>query len=273
VAAVSAGTAAPARGADTWRLSAARDHAPVEDARIGRALRELRRRKHLRQVDVAEIARVSQGTISLIERGHLGRLSVASVRLVFRAVEAGFEGNVIWRGGALDRLLDERHAALVGATIDILRRLGWTVAVEVTYSIYGERGSIDILAGHPDRRVALVVEVKSELTSMEAMGRKLDEKERLVRTRLCEERCGWKPVATGRIVVLPDSDTARRKVVRNRSFLQVLLPVRGNEVRAWLRVPVGDLAGLLFVADTNGRRPSGRPPGLNRVRRLVGRAS
>jgi transcriptional regulator with XRE-family HTH domain len=242
----------------------------VDDARIGRALHELRRRKHLRQIDVAEKAHVSQGTISLIERGHLGRLSVATIRLVFGAVDAGFQGNVSWRGGALDRLLDERHAGLVGVTIEILRRLGWTMAVEVTYSVYGERGSIDILAVHPGLRIALVVEVKSELTSIEAMGRKLDEKERLVRTQLCMERFGWKPVAIGRIVVLPDTNTARRNVERNGALLHALLPARGNAVRSWLRTPSGPLTGFLFVADTNGRRATVRPPGPKRVRRPFG---
>lgn len=251
-------------------MNAAPDHVVVDDAQIGRALRELRRRKHLRQIDVAEKAHVSQGTISLIERGHLGRLSVATIRLVFGAVDAGFQANVSWRGGALDRLLDERHAALVAATIEILRRLGWTIAVEVTYSIYGERGSIDILAVHPGLRIALVVEVKSELTSIEAMGRKLDEKERLVRTQLCMERFGWKPVVTGRIVVLPHSDAARRNVERNGSLLHALLPARGNDVRSWLRAPSGPLAGILFVADTNGCRAKGRPPGPKRVRRPIG---
>jgi transcriptional regulator with XRE-family HTH domain len=248
-------------------LSAARDHALVNDARIGRALRELPRRKHLRQVDVAARAHVSQGTISLIERGHLGRLSLATIGLVFGAVDAGFEGVVIWRGGGLDRLLDARHAALVAATIDILRRFGWTVAVEVTYSVYGERGSIDIMAIHTGVRIGLVVEVKSELTSIEEMGRKLDEKEQLVRSRLCLERFGCTPDAIGRIVVLPDSGAARRRVEANRSLLQALLPARGNDVRSWLRAPAGSLAGTLFVADTNGRRGKHRAPGPNRVRR------
>ena len=42
---------------------------------------------------------------------------------------------VSWRGGALDRLLDERHAALVGVTSrDDLRATGWQVELEVTFN-------------------------------------------------------------------------------------------------------------------------------------------
>jgi transcriptional regulator with XRE-family HTH domain len=238
----------------------------VDDARIGRSLRELRRRKGLRQVDVAQRADVSQGTVSLVERGHISRLSLATLRKVFAVVEAGFESTVIWRGGALERLLDQRHSALVAATIPLLRRLDWTVAVEVTYSVYGERGSIDILAVSAALRIALVIEVKTELTSVEQLGRKLDEKVRLVRTSLCRERFGWRPRVVGRLVILPATDTARRAVERNESVLQALFPARGSEVRSWLRNPGGDLSGPVFVADTNRRSVTGRPPARIRVR-------
>ena len=182
-------------------------------------------------------------------------------------MEAGFESNVIWRGGGLDRLLDERHVGLVSATLTMLRRLGWEVAVEVTYSVYGERGSIDILAFNAALRIALVIEVKTELTSVEQLGRKLHEKVRLVRTRLCLERFGWKPVALGRLVILPATDTARRNVAQNDAVLETLFPARGRDVRSWLRKPVGDIAGLLFVASTNGRSVTARLPEPTRVRK------
>src|SRR2546426_9859049 len=109
----------------------------------------------LRQIDVAVRAAVSQGTVSLIERGHIATLSIATARNVFAAVDAGFEGAVIWRGGGFDHLLDERHARLVGAAVNRLRAAGWEMSVEATYSVYGERGSIDVLAGHKSTRTIL----------------------------------------------------------------------------------------------------------------------
>jgi transcriptional regulator with XRE-family HTH domain len=190
----------------------------MDDARIGRALRALRRRRGLRQIDVAKRAGVSQATVSTAENGHIRTLSLGTVRRLFEAVDAGFEGLVLWRGGAIDRLLDERHAVLVGASVARLSRLGWRVIVEASYSIYGERGSIDVLAGHDATRSVFVAEVKSELVSVEEVGRKTDEKLRLARRNLGRERFGWTPVAAARVLVLPDSDTARRSVPATHPF-------------------------------------------------------
>jgi transcriptional regulator with XRE-family HTH domain len=239
----------------------------VDDARIGRALRQLRRRRGLRQVDVAAQAGVSQATVSIAEHGHIRTLSMATVRRLFAAVDAGFEGLVLWRGGAIDRLLDERHAHLVGTSVARLSALGWRVVVEATYSVYGERGSIDVLAGHDLTRSLLVEEVKSELTSVEAVGRKTDEKLRLARRMLCRERFGWTPVAAARVLVLPGTDAARRSVARHAAVLDAAFPARGREVTRWLRRPGGELSGILFVSDINGRDVSGARGGNQRVRR------
>jgi hypothetical protein len=57
----------------------------------------------------------------------------------------------------------------------------------VSYSVYGERGSIDLLAWHPAIRTLLVIEVKTEVSSVEAMLRKHDEKVRLA-PRVAAER-------------------------------------------------------------------------------------
>lgn len=122
----------------------------VDDLRVGRLLRALRRRRGMRQFDVAASAHLSQQTVSLIQRGHLATLSIRAVRAVFAAVDARFDASVSWRGGQIDRLLDERHAILVGMTASELAQPGWEVLqVEVTFSEFGERGSIDILGVRP----------------------------------------------------------------------------------------------------------------------------
>jgi transcriptional regulator with XRE-family HTH domain len=239
----------------------------MDDAKVGRALRQLRRRRGFRQIDVAVRAGVSQATVSVAEHGHIRTLPVATVRRLFEAVDAGFEGLVLWRGGGIDRLLDERHAQLVGATIARVSTLGWSVVVEATYSIYGERGSIDVLAGDDATHSLVVAEVKSELFSIEELVRKTDEKVRVARRTLCRERFGWAPIATARVVVLPDTDAARRSVVRHGAVLDAAFPVRGRDVSKWLRRPVGDLSGILFVADIAGRDANGPRGGPRRVRR------
>ena len=176
----------------------------------------------------------------------MGRLPMATIRRIFAAVDAGFEGTVQWRGAGLDRLLDVRHAALVAASVRRLGRLGWETRVETTYSIYGERGSIDVMGALVQMRAVLVEEVKSELASLEETIRKLDEKVRLVRERIAEREFGWRPEIVGRVLVLPDSTTSRRRVITLDPVLRVAFPDRGSSVRAWLRMPSGDLSGFSF---------------------------
>lgn len=173
---------------------------------------------------------------------------------------------ILWRGPALERLLDARHAALVDASATRLRRWGWQVIPEVTYSIFGERGSIDLLGNREDHRAVVVEEVKSELTRAEETLRKLDEKVRLTAERIARERLGWTPAVVGRILVLPDADRARREIREHAAVFDVSLPARGAEVRAWLRDPSGPMAGILFVADIDRNGRNVARPGAQRVR-------
>lgn len=221
----------------------------MDDARIGRSLRALRQRRGLRQSEVAIAAGVAQSTVSDVERGRLAGLPIATIRRIFAAVDAGFEGTVQWRGAGLDRLLDARHAALVSASVRRLGDLGWETRVETTYSIYGERGSIDVLAALVSVRAVLVEEVKSELASLEETIRKLDEKVRLVQERIAEMQFGWRPEFVGRLLVLPESTTARGRVAALDPVLRVAFPERGSDVRRWLLRPTGTLSGILFLPD------------------------
>ena len=226
----------------------------------------LRQRRGLRQSEVAAAAGVSQSTISAIEGGRLSSLPVATVRRVFAAVDAGFEGTVLWRGAGLDRLLDAWHAALVGASVHRLGGLGWETHVEASYSIYGERGSIDVLAGLARVRAVLVEEVKSELADLQETIRKLDEKVRLVRKEIAMDRFGWQPELVGRLLVLPDSTAARQRVAALDAVLRIAFPDRGAAVRHWLREPSGALSGVLFQrVIAPGDRKSDRR-GVQRVR-------
>jgi transcriptional regulator with XRE-family HTH domain len=239
---------------------------PMDDVRVGRILRALRRRRGWTQKELGRRANVSQQAISLIERGHGARLSGQTVRQVFAALDARWEPTVSWRGGDLDRLVDAEHARLVG---EISRRLvgaGWEVAVEVTYSDFGDRGSVDVLGARRDEFAMVVVEVKSELTVIEATLRKLDEKVRIVQGSLGRQRFGFRPRSVGRLVVLPSTNVARRRVAGSSDVLDVALPDRAGRVREWLRAPVGTLAGIQFVSDTNPGSDKHVAGGSKRVR-------
>lgn len=70
--------------------------------------------------------------------------------------------------------MDEAHAQLVELVVAVLRATGWEVAVEVSFSISGERGAIDILAYHRATGIVLVVEVKSVVPDSQALLHGLD---------------------------------------------------------------------------------------------------
>ena len=237
----------------------------MNDQQAGRLLRLLRQSRGWRQVDSATAAGISQSTHSQAELGHLDRLTLGTIRRAFAACGASIEIDVRGRGGEFDRLLDAKHAELVQAVGKYLAEHGWTCWFEVTYSHFGERGSIDVLAVRGD--AVLVVEVKSELTSVEATLRKLDEKARLA-AKIVFERTGRRPLVAGRLLVLPDASTPRRQVARLRVVFDAALPARGLATREWLKRPSGPFAGVLFLSPA--RAVGGGKPAVTlrqRVRR------
>jgi hypothetical protein len=143
-----------------------------------------------------------------------------------------------------------------------LERRGWTVLPEVTFSEWGERGSIDILAWHAGSRTLLVVEVKTELASIEELLRRHDAKVRLA-PRIAEGRFGTRPARTARLLVVADTSTNRRRLERTDAVLRAAYPDRGGRVRAWLRDPRGTMAGVQFLTGATGRATRSR----SRVRR------
>lgn len=249
----------------------------MHDKAIGRAVRVIRVRLGMRQEDLARLAGCSQSEISRIELGELAGITLGRARRIAAALDATLTSEIRWRGGELDRLLDEDHAALVGVVARLLGRHAWQVETEVTFSIYGERGSIDLLAWHAPSRTLVVIEVKTEIASIEEMERRLDAKVRLA-PRIWAERGGERPRAVGRLLVVADGSTNRRRVARHDAILGARYPMRGSAVRAWLRAPTTALSGLLFLAargggasfcrrvrrrpavsDRSGRSPAGTP--------------
>lgn len=239
------------------------DHG-VQDIQLGAAIRALRRRRLGRQADLAAAAGVSQSLVSAVERGHLDGVAIGTLRSVIGSLDARVELQVRWRGGALDRLLDERHASLVGRVIDILQAAGWAIRVEASYAHFGERGSVDVPAFHQSTGTLLVVEVKSELTSIETTLRKLDEKVRLARIPASEH--GWHAERTARLIVLPATTAARRAVMRHGRVLDVALPIRGVVLRSWLNRPSSSVSGILFLADNTQAPGKHRRIAPHRVR-------
>jgi hypothetical protein len=195
------------------------------------------------------------GTIANVEMGRIGTMQVSTLRMVLAPFGLTYESYVRGLGADEDRVLDQRHATLMGASASWLATTGWEVLPEVSYSEFGERGSIDLLAWHPASASLLVIEVKTELASVEATLRKLDEKVRLAPT--IARRLGWRPTSFSRLVILSDDRTQRRRVLTYASVLDRAYPTRTRQIRAWCRMPAGQIAGLMFQAD----------PALGRQRR------
>ena len=165
---------------------------------------------------------------------------------MFATLDASFDPLVRWRGGEVDRLLDARHAAVVGRTVARLSRLNWQVMVEVTFNHFGERGSIDVLAQDARTGVVLVVEAKSELASIEETIRRLDAKARLA-VDIADDRFGRRPTRIGVLLVVAASTANRSRVRRADAVLRSAFPHRGRSVGSWLRRPSGPLRGIVFI--------------------------
>jgi transcriptional regulator with XRE-family HTH domain len=236
----------------------------VDRIAFGRGIRALRLRRRLRQRDLGGKAGVSRGVIARIEQGHADKVTVETLERVAAALGARVSCRITWNGEGLDRLLDQDHAAIVERVVKILSALDWLVATEVSFNVYGERGSIDILAFHAAVRVVLVVEVKSVVPDVQATLVTLDRKERLA-AQIASER-GWSAIAVARLLVIRDDRTSRRRIEKHAATFGNAFPDRVGEIRRQLRKPdvQRPLRGLWFLsmesqAVTGQRVRRGRP--------------
>ena len=223
----------------------------MDDQRIGAALRAIRTRKGWRQVDLAGRAKVSRWIVLRIEQGRLASVPVGKLRAVAAALDARVDTVVRWHGGDLPRLLGARHSRLHEGMARFFGELPeWIVEPEVSFSIYGERGIIDVLAWHPTRRILLVIELKTEIVDVNEMLGTLDRKRRLA-TDIARDR-GWLPAAVATWLVIAPGRSNRRALVDHATVLRAKLPVDGRTMRAWLRSPEGPVDAMSFMPSVRG---------------------
>ncbi len=231
---------------------------------LPRAVRHLRRRRGWRQRDLADASGVSRQVISRIERGQeLGRNSLRTVSRLADALDASVDVTLRWHGEELDRLIDSGHAQLVQETVALFASLGWLTRVEVSFSHYGDRGRVDVLAWHAHEHVMVVVEVKSAVGDVgETLGR-LDVKARL--GSVLAASVGWdSPRVVLPALVIGDARSARRLVAAHDALF-ARYSLRGRQAWAWLRSPFGAApTGLLWFANV----PNARGAGVTRHARV-----
>jgi len=228
-----------------------------DDERLGQLLRAIRRRSGQTQAALAIAANVPRRDVIRVEAGDAGQVAVERVRLIFDASGGRLKLSAWVNGASADRLLDEGHARLLERAAQVLVRREWQPHSEVTFSEFGERGSIDLLGSYKPLRAIAVCEIKSALGSLEESNRMLDVKERLA-PKITFDRLGWRPRVVGRILIVPNEMTVRRIVARHAMTMASVYPARSREVRAWLRNPVTPLRGIWFLSEVSNRDSSTR---------------
>ena len=232
----------------------------MDDVRVGVAIRMVRFRRGLRQTDVASLAGVSPSTVSRIERGHLGSVSLEAVRAVARVLEVRIELVARWKAGDLERLINARHSNLHELVARMFADLPeWVTRPEVSFAVYAERGVIDIFAWHPRRRMLLVIELKTDIVDVNDLVGGVDRKRRHanhVATELGWIKGGEPPPRVSTWVLVADGSTNRRRVQAHRSMLRAAFPADGRAIAGWLRDPRNPIHAQSFWANA-GRGPRG----------------
>jgi transcriptional regulator with XRE-family HTH domain len=205
----------------------------VTPDRIGRVLWALRHRRDWTQTMLGARAGCSASVVSRVERGNMRACSLETLQRLFEAAGARLVLSVHWRGGELDRLLDEDHA-LLGERWAAVRSGEWTARSEVTYNEYGDRGSIDELAFEPVTGTLLVAELKTGVYDASRAVAKLDEKARVA--IVIARRLGWAVKRVVPCLVVADTRTNRRRV-EQYDHLFGRFECRGLAARTWLRRP------------------------------------
>ena len=181
---------------------------------IGRLLRMLRVRRGWRQRDVGSRAGISPAAVGRHENGTIGSLTALEKHASVFGLR--IDVRLLGRAGQLVRVADEEHAAITEAVASWFRDADHETETEASFSEWGERGRIDLLAFDTASGLLIVVEVKTQLLDLQDLFGSLNVKERLSGT--VAERRGW--AVRRRMSLLAVADTsANREIVRRHPTL------------------------------------------------------
>ena len=253
------------RVADERQVSTAAHPSRMDDRRLGAILRAIRLDRGLTQDEVGAAAGTSRFVVARIEAGRLAGISIGRLRSVATALDVRPEIVPSWNGGDLGRLLNARHAAFHQAMAERLNGCsGWTFEPEVSFSIQGERGVIDVLAWHAATSSLLVIELKTEIVDVNDLMTTVDRRRRLA-PRITADR-GWHPKSVSVWVAVADSRTNRRRLARHVAVLRSKLPDDGHRVRGLLAEPTAPIAALSFMSIEHLAHGGAPVAGRRRVR-------
>lgn len=181
----------------------------------------VRIRRGLRQRDVAERAGVSASVVARQERGVVR--SVANLERHAAALDLRLDLRLGGRSGGLVRLADDEHAAIVELLSRWFGDAGFVVEPEASFSEWGERGRIDLLAYDRRSRTLVIGEAKTLLLDLGELLGTTNVRERLAAT--IARRRGWIVEHVVTLLAVADA-TANRSVVGRHSSLFASFTVR-----------------------------------------------
>lgn len=174
-------------------------------------------------------------------------------------------------GAAISIECCTRHSALHEAVARSFRDElpDWTIAPEVSFAIWGERGVIDVLAWHPGRRALLVTELKTDIADANELVGTVDRKRRLA-AQIARDR-DWDPETVSVWVIVSSSRTNRRRLAAHAAMLHAAFPAGGRSIQAWLGNPRGSIAALSTWSESSDDHGGLAP--VRRVRRVAHRSA
>lgn len=238
----------------------------MDDQRFGSIIRAVRIKRRWRQLDLAQRTGLATSTISRLERGHFDRLSLGAVRRVAAALDVRVELLGRWRAGDLDRLVNAKHSALHEAVARWFRERmpSWVLAPEVSFSIFGERGVIDLVAWNATHRAFLVIELKTDVVDVNELIGTFDRKVRLAWSVAAGR--GWDPATVSGWVIIAPGRTNRERISRHAAMLRAAFPADGRVIGPWLRKPVERVLVLSIWRNSHGGATTADLTSIRRVR-------
>jgi transcriptional regulator with XRE-family HTH domain len=231
----------------------------MRNVALGRMLRMVRIRRGMRQGDVAEHAGVSPSVVARQERGVIR--SVDTLERHAAELDLRLDIRLSGRAGELVRLADEEHAAIVELLAGWLRDEGFVVELEASFSEWGERGRIDLLACDTRSRLLVIVEVKTLLLDLQQLLGSANVREQLA-SKIAGRR-GWTVDRVVTVLAIADG-AVNRSVVRRHptlfaSFAACRLSRRaliaGSRVMVWV-TPGRAARGSWIAGKQRVRRPA-----------------
>jgi transcriptional regulator with XRE-family HTH domain len=203
---------------------------------IGRTIRHTRLASRITQLQLASAVGLSQTEISAIERAIYPDLPLSTAERVLDALDIRIELRLVppFVVGR-NETRDEAHARCVGYVARRLEDAGWQVAREVPVGGSRWRGFIDILAFHPDARLLVIVEIKTEIVDVGEIDRQLSAYEREAWS--AAHGFGWRPTSAIGALVLLGTEENEETVRRHRDVFERTYTFDGRALGGLVRSP------------------------------------